>query len=84
MRIGISQDLFKAFEYYQKSANLNFANAQFQLGVCYENGIVQKDFEQAFKFYELAAKQEHVLLFFFLSHFLLILSYFLKLSKLNS
>ena len=41
-------DHVRAVEYYRKAAEAGYAKAQYQLGVCYEEGIgVAKDLEKA-------------------------------------
>ena len=36
---GVTKDLVKAVEYYQKAADQNYAPAQTNLGIMYHNGI---------------------------------------------
>jgi TPR repeat protein len=55
---GVSQDLAKAAELYQKSADQGNANAQANLGWLYEHGEgVPKDFAKAEQLYQKAADQ---------------------------
>src|SRR5256885_725545 len=56
--IGVENDEVKAFEWYKKSAEQGFSNAQCNLGVCYANGIgVKKDEVKAFEWYKKSAEQ---------------------------
>jgi TPR repeat protein len=48
----------KAFEYWQLSAVQGHAFAQFNLGLCYENGRgVAKDIKKAVEYWQLSAAQ---------------------------
>ncbi len=48
----------KAFEYYNKSAEKGYVNAQFQLGECYRLGIgIEKDETKAFEYYKKSAEK---------------------------
>jgi len=48
-------------KWYRKAAEQNFAQAQFNLGVCYSEGLgVAKDEAEAVKWYRKAAEQNHV------------------------
>lgn len=59
---GVSQDTKKAFEWYQKSAAQNNAQAQFNLGLHYYNGWrVTKNLTVAAKWYSLAADQGYTM-----------------------
>ena len=50
--------LYEEFESYRKAAEQGDAEAQYNLGVCYENGIgVEKDLFEAVRYYRMAAKQ---------------------------
>jgi TPR repeat protein len=37
--IELEQELVKAFDYYKKSADEGYLNAQFELGYCYFEGV---------------------------------------------
>jgi TPR repeat protein len=55
---GVSKDLGKAAELFQKAADQGFADAQYDLGVLYEMGQgVPKDFGKAAELYKKAADQ---------------------------
>ena len=57
-RNGCPVDYKKAAEYFRKSAEQGYANAQCNLGYCYERGQgVSKDYEEAVKWYRKAAEQ---------------------------
>ena len=50
----------EAVKWYRKAAEQNFAEAQYNLGVCYDNGQgVAKDYAEAVKWYRKAAEQNH-------------------------
>ena len=50
-------DEIKAFEYYKKSAEKEYVDAQAQLGYCYFNGIgTEVNEKKAFMLYKLAAE----------------------------
>jgi TPR repeat protein len=54
----VDPDLDKARELYQKAANQGNVQAQYNLGVCYENGLgVEPDLPKAAKYYQEAADQ---------------------------
>ena len=54
---GVEIDLEKAFYWYQKSAEAGNSNAQYNLGLCYENGKgVEIDLEKAFYWYQKSAE----------------------------
>ncbi|RIA98189.1 hypothetical protein C1645_813042 [Glomus cerebriforme] len=54
--IGTSVDKQKAFELYQKAADLGDASGVNYLGVCYKNGIgTSIDIQKAFELYQKAA-----------------------------
>ncbi|GBC22538.2 kinase-like domain-containing protein [Rhizophagus irregularis DAOM 181602=DAOM 197198] len=56
--IGIEIDMQKAFELYQKSADLENMVAQYNLGVMYENGKeITKDLNKAIYWYKKSAQQ---------------------------
>lgn len=58
--IGISKNLSKAFEYYQKSADLGNSIAMHNLGQCYEEGTgVESDEQKAFEWYQKSAELEN-------------------------
>lgn len=49
-----------AFYFFQKAANQSYADAQYQLGLMYNQGVgVEKNVNQAKSFFELATKQNH-------------------------
>ena len=53
--MGVEKDEVKAFEWYKKSAEQEYSDAQNNLGLCYENGTgTEKDLERAFYWYEKA------------------------------
>ena len=55
---GEQQDYQKAVEWYSKAAEQGHAEAQFMLGICFEDVAgIQKDIKQAIKWYRKAAKQ---------------------------
>lgn len=57
--LGTRQNLGKAFEWYQRSAEQDFAPGCYCLGACYENGIgTDIDLDTARQWYERAADQE--------------------------
>src|SRR3990167_7200972 len=57
----ISKNDSKAFIYYQRAAQQNYPNAQFNLGVMYEHGFgVEKNIIQAAHYYLLAATQNYL------------------------
>ena len=50
----------KAFELYQKAANLGNGNAQYNLALIYESGNgIEKNIDKAIYWYEKSAKQGH-------------------------
>ena len=51
-----------AIKYYRLATKVNYAEAQFKLGLCYANGrSVPKNVVKAIEWYRLAAKQGHIL-----------------------
>ncbi|RIA87324.1 hypothetical protein C1645_878101 [Glomus cerebriforme] len=62
--IGVEKNYIKAFEYYKKSADQGYLNAQFQLGYCYSNGIgigySTTNIKRAFEYYKIAAEKGHI------------------------
>ena len=56
---GITQpDLEKAFEYIRQAAEMGYAESQYTMGACYENGkMVEKDIKKAVEWYKKAAEQ---------------------------
>ena len=53
---GVTKDLTKAAEWYQKAAEQGLGSAQYQLGRCYEGGHgVTKDLTKAAEWYQKAA-----------------------------
>lgn len=59
--ISAENDVVQAAQWYQKSAEQNYIEAQYCLAECYKNGkgVQQNDIE-AFKWYEKAAQQGHI------------------------
>ena len=54
----MKKDLKQAAEWYQKSAEQGYVEAQVSLGACYEDGEgVEKDIDKAVEWYTLAANQ---------------------------
>ena len=57
---GVERDVKMAVVWFQKAANQGNAMAQYQLGVCLENGIgVVKDEREAIEWYKKAAELGH-------------------------
>ena len=57
---GHKQDYKEAVKWWLLAAEQGHADAQYGLGLCYENGSgVDKDLSEAFKWYSKAAKQGH-------------------------
>ena len=57
-RLGVARDEAEAAKLYCKAAEQNHAQAQYNLGVCYDNGRgVAKDEVEAAKWYREAAEQ---------------------------
>ncbi|RIA83357.1 hypothetical protein C1645_466916 [Glomus cerebriforme] len=57
---GVEKDEVKAFEYFKKSADQGYLNAQFQLGYCYDKGIgIEINKAKAFEYYKIAAEKGH-------------------------
>ena len=55
---GVAKDQVEAVKWYRKAAEQNYAEAQYNLGVCYYNGEgVAKDWVEAYKWLLLAARQ---------------------------
>lgn len=55
----ISQDFKKAFNYYKKSADLDYVHGQKNVAECYELGEgVEQNIKNALKYFELASKQD--------------------------
>lgn len=55
---GVPQDHVEAVKWYRKSANQNYASAQYNLGVVYREGQgVQQDFTESAKWFRMAADQ---------------------------
>lgn len=53
--LGVDKDLKKAFDYYNKSANLGNINGIRNVGICYRDGIgTKKDYELAEKYFSKA------------------------------
>ena len=60
MAMVLKKNLKKAVEWWTKAAEQGDATAQYNLGVCYENGDgVEKDSQKAVKWYKKAAEQGH-------------------------
>lgn len=57
---GIEKNQEKAYTWYKKSAELNYAPAQYNLAVLLTNGMINEDFEQALFWAEKAAEQNHI------------------------
>ena len=56
--LGVAKDETEAAKWYRKAAEQNFANAQYNLGVCYSKGQgVAADKAEAVKWYRKAAEQ---------------------------
>lgn len=59
---GVQRDYFRAFELWYRAAKVGFAEAQFNLGQMYAQGIgVSRNYEKAVKWYRKAAQQGHLL-----------------------
>ena len=59
-RGGVEQDHQVAMYWYQKAADHGYAEAQYALGLLYENGVgVEKDFSKAKAWYQKAADQRN-------------------------
>ena len=57
---GVEKDEIKAFEYYKKSAENEYVDAQVYLGYCYDKGIgTEINKEKVFELYKIAAKKGH-------------------------
>src|SRR5260363_78181 len=55
--IGVEKNVYKAFTYYQKLAEIGYASGTLALADCYKNGIgVKKDEHKAFIYYKESAK----------------------------
>jgi TPR repeat protein len=55
---GVAKDPVEAVKWYHKAAEQGDADAQFNLGVCFDNGEgVAKDPVEAVKWYRMAAEQ---------------------------
>ena len=55
--MGVEKDEIEAFEYYKKSAEKEYVDAQFQLGYCYDKGIgTEVNKEKAFELYKVYEK----------------------------
>lgn len=56
----VQRYIFKAIEWFIKSANMGYSDSQYMLGMIYETlGEDEKQVETAERYYELAAKQDH-------------------------
>lgn len=57
---GVKQDYRKAAQWFEEAAHNGVANAQYNLGVMFHQGIgLEKDTETAFRWYHAAAEQGH-------------------------
>ncbi|MBN2300396.1 MAG: sel1 repeat family protein, partial [Acholeplasmataceae bacterium] len=57
---NVQRYIFKAIEWFLKSAELGYSDSQYMLGMIYETiGEDEKQIETAKKYYEMAAKQDH-------------------------
>lgn len=58
---GVKQDYSEALSWYEKAANKNIVEAQYQLGYFYEYGLcgVKEDKNKSFSWYSKAAEQGH-------------------------
>ena len=55
---GVPQDYEEAVKWYRLAAEQGYANAQYNLGLMYDNGEgVPQDYAEAVKWYRLAAEQ---------------------------
>jgi len=60
LEVWVAKDQVEAVEWYRKAAEQNNAEAQFNLGICYDNGRgVTKDLVEAYKWYRKAAQQNY-------------------------
>jgi TPR repeat protein len=60
-RIGGEENFKNAVAYFKLGANANDPASQYQLAQAYENGFgIEQSYEEAYKFYQLAANQEIV------------------------
>ena len=58
--IGVDEDLQKAYYWFMQSAVQGDMDAQYSLGMCYEEGLgVDVDLEEARDWYARAAEQGH-------------------------
>lgn len=58
---GVKQDLKKAVEFYRQAAEQELAEAQFNLGAMYENGVgVKQDYSKAVEWYTKVAEQNFI------------------------
>jgi TPR repeat protein len=59
--VGVKQSYSKAIELFEMAAKRGIANAQYNLGVCYHQGIsgVTQSSKRAFEYFTLAAEQGH-------------------------
>jgi len=57
--MGVDQDYKMAFEYYNKAAEQNVANALNNIGFLYEKGLgVEKNYKLALEYYAKASNQK--------------------------
>ena len=57
---GLPPDSERAFQLYREAAKLEWADAQYNVGICYVRGIgVQPDSGEALRWFRAAAKQDH-------------------------
>lgn len=56
----LKQDYTVAFDWFMKAASFEYAEAQYYIGICYNEGIgVALDYSKAMEWYLKASKQEH-------------------------
>src|SRR6266704_6820789 len=60
--LGVAKDDAEAVKWYLKAADQNVAKAQFNLGVCYDDGLgVTKNEVEAVKWFRKAAEQDYAM-----------------------
>ena len=58
--VGVSKDIKKAIDLYEKSASQGNVEGLYNLGACYSSGVgVKTDYKKALKYFEQAAKLGH-------------------------
>src|SRR6266581_506625 len=61
-KVGVTKDAGDALKWYRKAAQQGVAEAQYNLGVCYDKGLgVEKDAVEAVNWYRKAADQDHAM-----------------------